>query len=96
MKCVYCRPSPRMEIYGQSLRTDDFKHTSGYTPNYEENSVLGIKFDRNYLDVFILKGKKDKKAGLLINTGQGYGYRYVDINYCPFCGRFLNEIQNER
>lgn len=38
---------------------------------------------------FILKGKNDNKAGLMIDNWNGCSY--VDINYCPMCGRKLGD-----
>lgn len=91
-KCKYCIEFSKQEVCGISIRTDDFKHTAGYLPAYQEIETLGIRIDRNYLDMFILKGKSDEKAGLMVKTHGGDGYRYVEISYCPFCGRYLNEI----
>lgn len=78
MECVYCYEREK-HIAGKSIRTYEWKQTAGYkvTNDY-----------RNYLDLFILKGKKDKKAGLMIENINGC--RYIDINYCPFCGRKLD------
>ena len=76
--CNYCFTKDE-EIFGKSIRTDNFKKTAGYRKpkNYKD-----------YLDLFILKNKNDKKAGLMIDNGNGY--RFIDIDYCPFCGRKLN------
>ncbi len=38
---------------------------------------------------FILKCEKDEKAGLMLESYEGCGY--IDINYCPMCGRKLGE-----
>ena len=75
MKCQYCSEEDNY-VAGKSVRTYEFKPTAGYKkPD---------KFD-DYLNLFILKGKNDKKAGLIIENINGA--RYIDINYCPFCGR---------
>ena len=41
---------------------------------------------------FILKCQKDEKAGLMIESYEGCSY--IDINYCPMCGRKLG-AENE-
>ena len=74
-----------------------------YCKTYEDHKVIEgepitefketIKFkecnDNSKLEIVILKARNDKKAGLMVNTGTGY--RYIDINYCPFCGRKISE-----
>lgn len=81
--CEYCEENT--EILGKVIRSYEFKETAGYKERKQNNPYNMYK----YLEMFILKGKTDKKAGLMIDTG--FGARYIDINYCPFCGRKLNE-----
>ena len=52
--------------------------------------------ERDYLNIFILKGENDKYAGLMIENINGA--RYVDIRYCPFCGRKIydNDIKRKK
>lgn len=78
--CEYCRESEKLEIAGKIIRTFEWKETAGYEAPRNRN---------DFLEMFILKGKKDKKAGLMIDSG--CGFRYIDINYCPMCGRKLKE-----
>lgn len=65
----------------------------------EDNSITGKSIGYSsrklvdyidYLNLFILKGASDEKAGLMIENT--IGARYIDINYCPFCGRKLGGI----
>lgn len=80
--CPYCREG-NGKIRGKTFRTDDFKKTAYSEPIYKD-----------YLEVFILKGKKDKYAGLMIDTIGGT--RYIEIRFCPFCGRKLYESNVKR
>ena len=85
MECEYCKSTSKEknDIYGKVIRTSDLKLTAGYRANMRtDNNTIG-----EYLYLFILKGKADKKAGLMVETVDGA--RYIDINYCPFCGRNL-------
>lgn len=72
--CEYCYKRDDGEIMGRTIRTNDLKKTAGY----EE-----LKNRNDFLEMFILKLKNDKNPGLMIDNG--YGYRYIDINYCMFC-----------
>ena len=75
--CPYCYEKDGY-IHGKVIHTYNLKPTAGY------------KKPNNYTDclnVFILKGKEDKYAGLMMDNANGA--RYVDITYCPFCGRKL-------
>ena len=72
--CEYCEKGNKMEIHGKMF---NIKPTSGF------------KNDRFYSS-WIMKGKEDKKAGILIATNGGNGV-YFDINYCPICGRKLGD-----
>lgn len=72
--CEYCKTSPIMEIRGTE---------------FELKPTAGFKNDRRYSS-WIMKGKADKKAGIIIATDGGNGV-YFDINYCPMCGRKLKE-----
>ena len=78
--CEYCYKKDDGEIMGKTIRQFEWKETAGYEPPEKRN---------DFLEMFILKCKNDKKAGLMIDSG--YGYRYIDINYCPMCGRRLGE-----
>ena len=76
--CEYCEIGNKMEILG---KTFDIQPTSGF------------KNDRIYSS-WIMKGKEDKKAGIVIATNGGNGV-YFDINYCPMCGRKIGDDENE-
>lgn len=79
--CEFCNTNSKGEILsGKPVRTYEWQKTAGY---YESQNK------RDFLEMFILKNKADKKAGLMVDSG--YGYRWVDIDYCPFCGRRLGE-----
>lgn len=79
-----CCQEENGEIRGKTFRTDDFKKTAGYSePTYKD-----------YLEMFILKSKKDKYAGLMIDNLNGA--RYIDIRFCPFCGRKLYKSDVKR
>lgn len=75
--CPYCEGGNGW-VAGKVIHTSNLKPTAGYREptNYKD-----------YLNVFILKGKEDKYAGLM--TENINGARYIDIRYCPFCGRKL-------
>lgn len=77
-QCSYCREKNGF-ISGTSIKYDDWKKTAGYS--FENDYII------DFLEAFILKGENDKYAGLMVNSGNGF--RYIDINYCPFCGRKL-------
>lgn len=72
--CEYCRKGYNLEIHGEDF---DLKPTAGF------------KNDRKYR-CWIMKGKEDKKAGIMISTDGTNGV-YADIDYCPFCGRKLGD-----
>ena len=78
--CEYCKISKDFWVTGKLIRSYEFKKTAGYKEPRNSNDVL---------EIFILKGNRDKKAGLMINSG--CGFRYIDICYCPMCGRKLEE-----
>lgn len=75
--CPYCYEEDD-HIRGKAIYTYELKTTAGYREpaNYKD-----------YLNIFILKGKQEKFAGLMIENLNGT--RYIDIRYCPFCGRKL-------
>ena len=75
--CPYCLEKDG-HISGKCIHNYDLKLTSGYAESID---------NRDYLSVFILKGKQDKYAGLMIENINGA--RYINIRYCPFCGRKL-------
>lgn len=72
--CEYCCKWNKLEINGKDF---DLKPTAGF------------KNDRRYSS-WIMKGKEDKKAGIIIVTDGTNGV-YFDINYCPICGRKLGD-----
>lgn len=78
--CKFCDVNSKNEILGRTIRYYELKKTAGYEPPKNE-------YDIDFLELFILKLKKDKKAGLMLNNKNGI--RYIDINYCPMCGRRL-------
>lgn len=78
--CQYCKSSFKGNICGKSIRTNEWKKTAGYKEIWSK---------KDHLDLFILKGKNNKKAGLMIENENGA--RYIDIDYCPFCGRRLDK-----
>lgn len=82
--CKYCRNSDNYPgaIFGYSIRTRELKETHGYSVSKNPDII-------DHLELFILKGQNDKKAGLMLDNI--YGARYVGINYCPFCGRKIGE-----
>ena len=52
-------------------------------------SYLKSKGTYDRLDVFIHNSEEDEIAGLMI--GNYEGYRYIDIFYCPMCGKRLGD-----
>ena len=72
--CKYCEERNPLEINGKQ---------------FELNPTAGFKNDRIYSS-WIMKGKEDKKAGIMISTNGSNGV-YFDIDYCPMCGRRLEE-----
>lgn len=86
LECQYCSESKHYigSITGKSIKTHELKPTYGYSSRKHPNT-------NDYLEVFILKGENDKKAGLMIENI--IGARYIDINYCPFCGRKVSDNQ---
>ena len=70
--CEYCENRNEYEINGKYFKL---------LPTF------GFKNDRKY-DVWIMKNKSDKRAGVMITTNNSNGV-YFDINYCPMCGRKL-------
>ena len=77
--CEYCeRKTSKGNIAGK-----DFKvHKTIY---------LKEKTNTDNLNCFILKNENEK-AGFMIGTCEGY--HYIDINYCPMCGRDLRRRNN--
>lgn len=90
-ECLYCSKDKYYNgaITGKTIHTQEFKETHGYS------SRMGSK-GRDYLNIFILKGQNDIYAGLMIENLNGA--RYVDIRYCPFCGRKIydNDIKRKK
>lgn len=84
--CEYCDANSKGEILsGKPVRTFEWQKTAGYKPPEKRN---------DFLEMFILKNKDDKKAGLMIDSG--YGYRWVDIDYCPFCRKEAGRVKTEQ
>lgn len=83
--CKFCDANSKGEILSSKpIRTFEWQKTAGYKP--PENKI-------DFLEMFILKNKDDKKAGLMIDNG--YGYRYIDINYCMFCRKEAGRVNEE-
>lgn len=83
--CKFCDANSKGEILSSKpIRTFEWQKTAGYRPPKD-------KID--FLEMFILKNKDDKKAGLMIDSG--YGYRWVDIDYCPFCRKEAGRVNKE-
>lgn len=78
--CQYCREYEKDDIKGKEIKVN-------------KTTILLQKNDTDNLSCFIMKGKEDKKAGIMIGTYEGF--HYIDINYCPMCGRQLGG-NNER
>lgn len=78
--CSYCKEKEEKDmIIGKAIKTSEFNRTVGYERNSEDKYPL--------LEMFIHKGKNDKEAALVIENN--FGFRYINISYCPFCGRKL-------
>ena len=81
--CKYCDVNSKGEILSSKpVRTFEWQKTAGYEPPKNRN---------DFLEMFILKLKNDKKAGLMVDNG--YGYRYIDINYCMFCRKEAGRVR---
>ena len=77
--CKYCNKTDESCISGAYLKVIPTKST-------KEKQLYPFYYKPN---CFILKGTKDKKAGLMMdNLETCY---YIDINYCPMCGKKLGE-----
>lgn len=89
--CKYCTEDKYYKgaIHGLTIYTQDLKETHGYS------AKMGSR-ERDYLNIFIIKGENDKYAGLMVENINGA--RYVDIRYCPFCGRKIydNDIKRKK
>lgn len=72
--CEYCCKGNKFEIKGKEFNL---------------KSTAGFKRDRKYSS-WIMKGKADKKAAIMIATDGTNGV-YFDIDYCPRCGRNLGD-----
>lgn len=82
--CEYCEEADK-SIHGKVIRTNELKSTLSFNKSMY-NDCLKPGYDPrafNMLELFILKGKRDKKAGLMLYAINGA--RYIDINYCPMC-----------
>lgn len=72
--CEYCEEKEKIDICGR---------------NFTLQPTVGFRNDRHYSS-WIMKGKSDKNAGIVIATNGGNAV-YFDINYCPMCGRKLEK-----
>ncbi|MEE0092773.1 MAG: hypothetical protein UFD82_04540 [Bacilli bacterium] len=71
------------------------KHIAKYNEKNEfvklapikEEKVITITLDE-YKELLVYKGKYLGLTGINKNN---IGARYIDINYCPFCGRKLSD-----
>ena len=88
--CEYCQENEQC-IHGKIIKTEELKATAGFNEKFYNECMKSCYRPEvfNKLELFILKGKRDKKAGLMLNTISGA--RYIDINYCPMCGRKLEK-----
>ena len=84
LECQFCSINKNYigAIIGKTIKTHELKPIYGYSSRKHPDTI-------DYLEIFILKGEKDQKAGLMIENN--IGARYIDINYCPFCGRKLSD-----
>lgn len=82
--CPYCYEEGN-HIRGKVIHTYNLNPTAGYI-----EPTIGM----DYLNIFILRGTGDKYAGLMIENINGT--RYIDIRYCPFCGRKLYKYDIKR
>lgn len=74
--CEYCeRQNSKSDIVGKEFKVN-------------KTNVLREKTNTDNLVCFILKGEEDKQAGIMIGTFEGY--HYININFCPMCGRKLS------
>lgn len=74
--CQYCETkNSKSDIAGKEFKVNKTK-------------VLREKTNTDNLVCFILKGEDDKQAGIMIGTFEGY--HYININFCPMCGRKLS------
>ena len=82
--CEFCDANSKGEILsGKPVRTFEWQKTAGYKAPKKRN---------DFLEMFILKLKNDKKAGLMVDNG--YGCRYVDIDYCMFCRKEARRVKH--
>lgn len=72
--CKYCMNGNKETINGEE---------------FDLLSTAGFNNDRKYSS-WILKGKNDRKAGIIILTNYTNGV-YFNINYCPMCGRRIGD-----
>lgn len=72
--CEYCRQFNECVITGKELLVN------------KTNTVLS-KLHSDTLNCYIMKGTQDKSSAIMIGTCEGF--HYIDIKYCPMCGREL-------
>jgi hypothetical protein len=74
--CEYCRQTKDKFLAGKDFEV-------------HKTNKLRAKNHTDNLYCFVLKSEDDEKAGLMIGTIEGY--HYININYCPMCGRKLGD-----
>lgn len=91
--CDYCNDyyimndQSDISVCGKMVKTSDLRHMIGFDDVTVE--VNGRLVHNSFLQMYIYKTRDDDKASLMIETIDGI--RYIDIEYCPFCGRKLNK-----
>jgi len=74
--CKYCKQMSEKEIHGEDFKLEK---TSGYTNKNIQQAAL------------IMKGKKNDTPGIIIFTVKNGEAVYFEIDFCPMCGRKLEE-----
>lgn len=72
MFCEYCMLWKDGTIHGKDLGVN-------------KTSRLKEKPNSDKLQAFLMRNKADDYAGIMIGTYEGF--HYININYCPMCGR---------
>ncbi len=75
VECMHCKEKNKNIIWGKDL---EFVKSS--SSNEQSNRYKSV----------IMQGKDDEKAGIMF-FDYGTTKGYIDINYCPICGRKLGE-----
>lgn len=79
--CEYCKQWEDKTIHGKHIRDYEWRETKC------KNEFLTHELD--FMEAWIMKCEGDKYAGLMVDNG--HSARYININYCPMCGRKLEE-----